>query len=567
MPGFVERITEGRKRIASAPCPFPFLIVPLLTALLPAAARADITATYRAQVNPKAELVIEVADNGDFRAGGQGGGYYLWSHGVGYDVEPGPGGPIVMATEDIEAARQGKVPGYTIQQPWVPVGKATVAGFEGLKYKIRGAEKNPQAASIVISTDPSLAPLGDAFRRYQTMLTATFPGDKGPEQTSLRAILSTGTPIDFRDWILVSISRAPIARSRFERPAAPLGAAEVADFWRDPPSITNETAEDIKRAEARAVRRAVFADGRLWMLNEAGTVMTLAPGERTLRAETIPGHVLDMCKREDRPVLLVRDADRTRLWAKDTKWLPIGDLAIEPNEFLRGISCTARRTIVLTNVRLHILDKGMEKRIALSAPLKAPSVATTLLDDGAALYAGLDAGEWGGGLARIDISSGQVTMPSKVVADACGGPLHPGCDPVNGVARAPGKPDCVIAAIGLVHMFSHGRLVEVCGNEVRRLYYKPYTVETSWPADPPKEPFQTVPFYGLAESAGALWAVATDGLYRLGQDGKIAFQKMPRFDSVDGVDVSFAVPGMALVRTSINGHVSLSGAVPMLVPR
>ena len=543
-----------------------FLAGMLLTVLLPAAVRADITATYRAPHNPKAALVIEIADNGDFRAGGQGDGYYLWSRGVGYEVEPGPGGPIVMATKDIEAARVGKVPASVIQEPWIPIGKAQFAGFDGIRYKIRGAEKNPEAASTVISADPSLARLGEAFRRLHMMQQATFPGDTGPEQKSLTAILSTGTPIDYLDWELVSVRRSPIPPSRFELPAAPLGSAEVAGFWREPVSPTTVTADEVKRERARSIRRAVFADGRLWLLNEAGGLLSLAPDERSLREETIPGRVLDLCARNGRVAVLVRDGNKTQLRANGAT-SPIADLSVEPKEIVAGISCSEARTLVLTDARVYIVDSGGQRSVSLSESLRAPSVVTTLLDDGQVLYAGLDAGEWGGGLVRIDLATGRVIKPSKTVDGACSGPLFPGCDPVNGVAREPGKPGCVVAAIGLVHMFSHGRLVEVCGTDVRRIYYKPYTVETSWPADPLIEPFRTVPFYGLAESAGMLWAVATDGLYSLGRDGKIDFRKMPKFDNVDGVDVSFAVPGIALLRTSINGQVSLSGAVPMMVSR
>jgi hypothetical protein len=567
MPSDIDHCTGLPMRAAIVAQCRRFLTGMLLTVLLPAAVRADITATYQAPHNPKAALVIEVADTGDFRAGGQGEGYYLWSHGVGYEVEPGPGGPIVMATKDIEAARAGKVPASVIQEPWIPIGKAKIAGFDGIRYKIRGAEKNPEAASTVISPDPSLAQLGEAFRRLHMMQQATFPGDQGPEQQSLSGILSTGAPIDYLDWELVSVRRAPIARSRFDLPVAPLSAAEVAEFWREPASSDTVTADDVKRERARSIRRAVFADGRLWLLNEAGGVLSLAPGDRSLREETIAGRVLDLCAREGRVALLIREGSRTQLRVNGPTWSTIADLSIEPKEIVAGISCSKTRTIVLTDARVHILDSGGQKSVSLSESLRAPSVVTTLLDDGAFLYAGLDAGEWGGGLARIDLATGRVIKPAKTVGDACSGPLFPGCDPVNGVAREPGKPGCVVAAIGLMHMFSHGRLVEVCRTEVRRIYYKPYTVETSWPADPPTEPFRTVPFYGLAESGGTLWAVATDGLYSISRDGKIGFRKLPKFDNIDGVDVSFAIPGTVLLRTSINGQVSLSGAVPMLVSR
>lgn len=116
-------------------------------------------------------------------------------------------------------------------------------------------------------------------------------------------------------------------------------------------------------------------------------------------------------------------------------------------------------------------------------------------------------------------------------------------------------------------MFPSGKIVEACGDEVRRLYYKPYTMQTHWPADPPELPFQTVPFYTLATTEGGLWVAGGDGLYAVIADRPIAFRKMPPFERIDGIDVSFAVPGLVLVRTNVDAHVSLGGGAPLLVAR
>jgi len=542
-------------------------VAPLLALLASHPACADITATYRAPHSPSATMIVEVADDGSFRASGQGEGYELWSNGAGYDVEPGPGGPIVMATADIEAARAGRAPPYAIDQPWVALDKITIGGFEGTRFKIRGAEGNPEAASLVMSSDPSLAALGNAFRRLHRMQHASFPGERSPEFTSFRAALATGAPVDYLDWQLVSVSRAPIPRTRFDLPATPLSRAEVADLRKDPPQPPVMTADELRRERERAIRRAVFAQGRLWMLNQTGGVMSLAQGEKALRQEPLAGRVLDLCVRDGRPEALLRDGEGTHLMRLNATWSKIRDVSIDPKEIVAGMSCSPTRTLVLTDTRVIELGQGEDKTVSLSAPLRAPAVVTTLLDDGALLYVGLDAGEWGGGLVRIDLMTGTVIRPSKTTNGACGGPLFPGCDPVNGVAREPSKPGCVVVAIGLVHMFSHGRLTEVCGEDARRLYHKPYTVETSWPADPATEPFRTVAFFGLAQSADGLTAVGTDGIYSIAPSGRITFRTMPSFEIVDGLAVSFAVPGIVLLRTSINGQVSLSGAVPMIVAR
>jgi hypothetical protein len=45
------------------------------------------------------------------------------------------------------------------------------------------------------------------------------------------------------------------------------------------------------------------------------------------------------------------------------------------------------------------------------------------------------------------------------------------------------------------------------------------------------------------------------------------FAPLPRFDKVGGFNVSFAVPGLVVVRTDINARYSVSGSTPLIVAR
>ena len=198
-----------------------------------------------------------------------------------------------------------------------------------------------------------------------------------------------------------------------------------------------------------------------------------------------------------------------------------------------------------------------------------PGLVSASLDDGSDFFVAINAGEWGGGIQRIRKDTGEVAAVEKNAnGELCGGPLNSDCDPVNGIAAEPWNPNCLAAAVGLVHMMAHGTIVEVCGDKIRSLYTKPYP-SNMWAGrlkgrTPPRE---TVAFFGLTSSGGSLWAVGVDGLYRIDQSGAATFTPLPRFRTIGGIDVSFDNPQVVLVMTSANERHSVSGRVPMLVPR
>jgi hypothetical protein len=173
-----------------------------------------------------------------------------------------------------------------------------------------------------------------------------------------------------------------------------------------------------------------------------------------------------------------------------------------------------------------------------------------------------------GGLARVDRRTGRVSYIESRTRELCGGALNGDCDPVNGIVPAPWNKDCVVIAIGLVHFLAHGRIDEVCGERVRELYSEAYYVKgLPLPATRGDKPAATVAFFGLASVRGQVLAVGLDGLYRLSEDGAALLTPLPEFEKVGNIRVSFALQDVVLLLTEVNERRSISGSVPMLVPR
>ncbi|HLK92820.1 MAG TPA: hypothetical protein VKZ18_23205 [Polyangia bacterium] len=326
------------------------------------------------------------------------------------------------------------------------------------------------------------------------------------------------------------------------------------------------------------LKRAVYAEGRLWLLSDSGQLSSLAEHDAHRAAEALPGAVADVCRRADAVVALTCAGagcgTLTIRGRRGGSWIDEGSVALAPREELLSMTCGDDAVLLLTDRRLVERSKAGSRAVSLSGDLGPVMTASTYVD-GPDLLVGINAGEWGGGLRRIDRRSGKVSLVARNAAGGiCDGPLNAGCDPVNAVVADPWRPACVVAAIGLVHFMSHGRLVEVCGDRVTSLYYKPYGDQPPRDAEDDRkaaagdlEPPSTVAFFGLVRAGGALWAAGIDGLYRFDKGTRPKLVPLPAFAVIDGIRVSFQVPGLALVITEINRRKSMGGGAPMLVAR
>lgn len=331
-----------------------------------------------------------------------------------------------------------------------------------------------------------------------------------------------------------------------------------------------QATEPAREDQQSFLMRALFSNGRLWLLSDAGELSTIAQDADKRVTLDFPEPVLDVCATGTGVQVITgtNTGDWTiRQW-DGTRWNATSTVARQ-DDGLAAMNCGADDTTLLTSARVIQLAKSGSARITkLSAELPFGSV-TAMHDTGTTLLVAINAGEWGGGLQRIDKASGVVTaIERKDGSDLCSGPLNAACDSVHGIATEPWNTRCNAVAVGLVHLvMERGGIVEVCGDEVRSLFEMPFSTSFAIKGGKRGQLPQTVAFFGLTASGGSLWAVGTDGLYRIDSIGKATKVPLPTFRTVDGIDVSFDNPQLVLVMTRLNQRHAVSGATPMLVPR
>jgi hypothetical protein len=322
-----------------------------------------------------------------------------------------------------------------------------------------------------------------------------------------------------------------------------------------------------------SIQRAVFAGGRLWLLDDSGQLSSIVEGVEARTPENLPGLAADLCLRGGAPTVATCDGESCSDWTVRSwnagQWSVVANIPGH-GERLQAMSCAGSQVLLLASERLIVVSsEGKTESVTLSDSLLKRGRVASVDVEGDQIYVGASAGEWGGGLRLIDRRTGRVTVVERNASGGpCDGPLNTNCDPINGIQREPWRPDCVAATVGLVHMRPHGRLIEVCGDRVSQLYFKPFT-PTSIRHHPnvKGETVGTVAFYGLIRSGDELLAAGIDGLYRV-HDGKVVdVAPMPVFKPIGGVGVSFDHPAAVLLFTTIDQRNALSGLTPMLVPR
>lgn len=329
--------------------------------------------------------------------------------------------------------------------------------------------------------------------------------------------------------------------------------------------------QDAKPHQMQPISRAVFAQNRLWLLQDDGSLASLSPDDSKARVEKAPGKVADICNSAGGLAGLFDDGrgQWTLRQRSSDGWTARSSVSSK-GDTLIALACSddGNRVILTTNRRLVELTGSDSRSVDLRQPLDEPFGIGTALASDATIWLGLNAGEWGGGLRRLALKDGNATPIVRYPpGDPCGGTLNIACDPVNGIVPSPWKADCIVVAVGMVHMMSHGRIVQVCGNEVSRLYFKPLNPQPPYGKTEDGEPSSTIAFFGLARTGDRVWAVGVDGLYRFNGPQEPQFRPLPKFENRGGYWVSFEIPGIALVLTDVNQRRSMSGSVPIMAVR
>lgn len=545
------------------------MIIKLLALALlaiPGAALAGIEAVYVRGMGPSIELTI--ADNGDLDAE-MGRSKLIRRGDRTWLIQDRLTGPVVTRLEDLEAAAAGSEKRVPADGPMASVGPTKVKGWSGEGFVFTKWDNAQKKAFVVLSPDPGLRPLSAALRlisRTESLLSALANPEADHDSlwdgATMARLLEGRGPLRFGDLELKDLRRGEVRLTPF----ALAGAAES----REALLRRLEREHGDEADESSDVSRAVFAEGRLWLLTDDGTLGSVAQGERSRRAEDAGAPVIDICAGRGGLRIVTGDLERGVQW-KLLRWTA-GRWALEHSlatqgESIAAFSCAGRGAILLTGKRLIEAGPAGVKSRPLWDQARRARVKAATLETPRHLFVGLNSGEWGGGLIRVDRESGVVRkIERNATGDLCGGPLNTACDPVHGIAVIPWKPDCVAAAIGLVHMFARGRIAEICGEKVEQMLALP----SDRHADAPGAAVGghgAVPFFGIVGAGETLLAAGADGLYRLGPKGLVERRPWPRFEEIDGLLVSFALPDVVLVITTINGRASLGGAAPLLVAR
>jgi hypothetical protein len=214
--------------------------------------------------------------------------------------------------------------------------------------------------------------------------------------------------------------------------------------------------------------------------------------------------------------------------------------------------------VVVAPHTISVASNGRQSltQLLLSKNLNSYNATAAAPLDGHQVYVGANVGEWGGGLQSVDLRTGQVSSIERGDAEGlCAEPLNGKCDPVTSIIPDPQHPKCVIASIGLVHFLSSGRILRICDKDVEVVFEKILNQRG--------RSLTTEPIFDLKNQGTGYWAVSPRRLYYLQGDSIREF-KYPDDKVAPGIRISKDIPGVLVLTTAINGHVSLSGYTPLI---
>jgi len=326
----------------------------------------------------------------------------------------------------------------------------------------------------------------------------------------------------------------------------------------------------------RIAKGIAFA-GRLWILGTMPTPREASGGLVSFgmtdnnRVVHFEGGVLDIAKSDHDLWILRKGAKKqgfvVAVW-RGNRFEDFSEFQLAPQDRPLALLRNAGWPAVLSVETVHYLsDDKSWSVVQLKGKLRSGvEVSVASPEEGGTIYVGFDVGEWGGGLQEVDLKTGTVSnIERRHTKVACDGPLNRECDPVTGVIPDPRTKDCVLASIGLVHLgMSNGRILRVCGSRVTLVS------EILMPSDKSSDMKwgRTEAFYGLASSSeGGFWAITHRALYHYDVNGnKEKEYPLPKLESVSGIHMSKALPGVVVLQTDVNWAVSTSGYTPLVVP-
>src|SRR4051812_15026806 len=72
--------------------------------------------------------------------------------------------------------------------------------------------------------------------------------------------------------------------------------------------------EPVRPGQGSYLTRAIYAEGRLWVLSDAGDLSSVTEGRDARVAETLPEKAFDLCARDGHPVVITGAAGSGPAW-------------------------------------------------------------------------------------------------------------------------------------------------------------------------------------------------------------------------------------------------------------
>lgn len=351
---------------------------------------------------------------------------------------------------------------------------------------------------------------------------------------------------------------------------AVLAIGSAAMLWeRYSPDAYITQVEPVRPGQENSLRQAVFASDRLWLLSDAGQLWTVDEATRNVGRSEVPEPVVGLCANHLGIATVQDHRAGSQAWAIHRQmgqdWHLVAEVE-KMGEGLVGLVCDQSALILITSGRLVSVNAQHQTTLRLASRIPARPT-STILSTPTKLFVGLSEGEFGGGLMVIDRRTGAVReVSSNTSGELCGGPLNPDCDPVNGLTMSPWRADCVVAAIGLLHLGAHGRLIEVCDDQVTRIYVGPCPVETDGRGYADGEPYCTEPMFGAVAIGSSVIAVGYSGVMAVDGRGVAQLQGEPRYERYGPFEVHFG-SDLIFIMSSANRRTSLGPDTPMLLAR
>jgi hypothetical protein len=298
------------------------------------------------------------------------------------------------------------------------------------------------------------------------------------------------------------------------------------------------------------VVRAVFAQGRLWTLDEAGLVSSLAEDEESPKPDPTAEPALDLTVHDGVPCVVTAKRDPCAEWhvlrREDAAFEEVAVVA-PADDALLGIASSASDLVLVTTrriveVRSILREESMSREGPsvrerwLSRQIPGFASTTTLVAGPEGVYVGVNVGEYGGGLLRIDRRTGEVARIRTILDETPEDCSEFDCVAVTDVVPLPWAPKELAFSIDGYYE----EILRVRSTEVRSLFSREANEN---------EPVGESPVLRLACTGGSLWAISLErGLLRIDPDGRVTNVPSPQTKKYGNLEASFALPGLVLIR-------------------